>query len=73
MSEVSLRAANVVRADAAAIQLLCSFAKTANKEHMLFKLDQPSDEIKKSLTQLQAVHLELEFTAIYNLKLVCLG
>ncbi len=41
--KVSINASKVVRADAAAVQLLCSFTKTAEDEHMSYSFDQPSD------------------------------
>ncbi len=46
--EVVIQGERVDRADAAAIQLLCSFAKTANEEHMDFKYANPSESLKKS-------------------------
>ncbi len=55
--EVSIKASNVVRADAAAVQLLCSFSKTAKDEHMNYSFDTPSDGLRSALETLGMVDL----------------
>lgn len=50
--EVSIKANNVVRADAAAVQLLCSFSKTAADEHMSYSFYQPSDGLNAAVKTL---------------------
>ncbi len=49
---VEIDGSKVERADASAVQLLCSYAKTAAKEHLQFYYIDPSEALQKSFSLL---------------------
>lgn len=54
--EVKIDGSKVERADASAVQLLCSYAKTASKEHMKFSFKDPSESLKSSFSILGLIN-----------------
>ncbi len=49
---VKIDGSKVERADTAAIQLLCSFAKTANESHIQLGYEKPSEALRNSIDML---------------------